>query len=37
MTDLNCNDPLDDFQRRADTLFGQERPVYVAGNGTGEG
>jgi dienelactone hydrolase len=35
MTDLNRTDPLDDFQRRAITLLGQERLVYVAGSGPG--
>lgn len=35
MTDLNKPDPLDDFARRAISLLGQERLVYVAGSGPG--
>lgn len=36
MTDLDhdpTDDPLDDFERRAITLEGETRPVYVAGRG----
>jgi len=35
MTDLNRTDPLTDFERRAITLLGQQRLVYVAGSGPG--
>lgn len=35
MTDLNQPDPLSDFERRAITLLGQQRLVYVAGSGPG--
>ena len=33
MTDLTKTDPLDDFDRRAITLLGKEKLVYVAGSG----
>lgn len=35
MTDLNQPDALTDFERRAMSLLGQERLVYVAGSGPG--